>query len=142
MRKHIAFALFIALFMAMTGCGQEPAPVAPANEAPTATTAPNEGAAVAALEAIVEAQGAYFQRNRRYALDYPELVTSRFLREEPTDAETGYKIIMKPSPDASRFTISATPLTPSPTARHLFTDQTGVIHAEQGQDASADSPQI
>ena len=142
MRKHIAFAFFVALFIAMAGCGQEPAVVPPANQAPPAITAPDESAAVAALEAIVEAQGGYFQRNRRYALDYKELVTSRFLREEPTDANTGYEIIMRPSPDAARFTLSATPLSPSPTARHLFTDQTGVIHAEQGQAASADSPRI
>ena len=138
MRKHIALALFVAL----AGCGQEPAPAPPATEAPAATLAPDESAAVAVLEAIVEAQGGYFQRNRRYALDYEELVTSRFLREEPTDATTGYEIIMRPSADAARFTISAAPLSPSPTARHLFTDQTGVIHSEQGKESSADSPQI
>ena len=130
-------ALTLALVLFFSGCGGE-------SSQPTVTTSPpkaaDEHAAIAALGEINKAQKDYFRRYRRYALGFEELVAEHLLKEEPT--ASGYQIRMKPSPDASRYTISAAPADAPAAGRHLFTDQTGVIHAEQGRDATADSPAI
>ena len=107
-----------------------------------APAAPNEAAAIATIKAITQAQADYFQRNRRYALDFEELIMARFLTEEPAAQKIGYVIRMQPSADAARYTVSAVPAVISPSAHHLFADQTGEIHAELGKDATVDSPKI
>ena len=129
--------LMLALALFLSACGQQPSQ--PPAAAPPAKAA-DEHAAIAALGEINQAQKDYFRRYRRYALAYEELVAEHLLKEEP--AASGYEIRMKPSADASRYTISAAPAEASPAGRNLFTDQTGVIHAERGRDATADSPAI
>ena len=81
-------------------------------------------------------------RNRRYALEYDELISQFFLNEEPTVAKTGYQIRLRPAPDAGSYTITATPADTASPARRFFTDQTGVIRAEAGRDATAASAEI
>ena len=139
----------LSLFAIMAGCSQEqvppptPAPAGAAASAPTQPeTSPNEGAAIAGLKALTRAQTEYFQRNRRYALDYDELIAGRFLTDEPSTAKTGYVFRMRPAADAASYTITAVPNTPAPTARHLFSDQTAEIHAEFDKEATLASPKI
>jgi len=112
--------------------------------APAAQTrkAPDESAALDSLAKANEAQAFYFNRNRRYALTFDELIESRYLKTEPGPAETGYDFKLRPAADAQTYTLLAVPATPSQTARHFFTNQTGAIHAEAGKDATAESPAV
>jgi hypothetical protein len=104
---------------------------------------PQEAVAVDLLRKINEAQATYFKINRRYALTYDELIEARLLPKEPSAEETGYDFKLRPAADAASFKISVTPSDPSATnARYLFMDQTGVIRAETGKEATADSPAI
>jgi type II secretory pathway pseudopilin PulG len=128
---HKGLVLVLVLFL--SSCGQS------SPQTPAAKPA-DERAAIAALNDINQAQKDYFRRYRRYALAYDELVAEHLLKEEPT--ASGFDLQMKPSADASRYAISANPTGPSGSARHLFTDQTGVVRAELGKDATAESPAI
>jgi hypothetical protein len=104
---------------------------------------PQEAVAVDTLQKINEAQATYFKINRRYALTYDELIEARLLPKEPSAAETGYDFKLRPAADAASFKISVTPADSNVTnARYLFMDQTGVIRAETGKDATADSRAI
>jgi len=103
-----------------------------------AVKAPDETAALAALKEINSAQADFIRRTRRYAQTTNELIADHLLTAEPK-AE-GYTILMLPSPDAGSYTITATPNTPD--ARHFFTDKTGVIHAETGKAATAESGSV
>jgi hypothetical protein len=109
--------------------------------APATTKAPDEAAAIQALKDITQAQADFIRRTRRYAQSYDELIADHLLSAEPSTEQTGYKIDMRPSPDAVSYTVSATP-SGSAEARHFFTDQTGGIHVETGKPATADSPKL
>jgi hypothetical protein len=130
------------LALLLAACGGTPAPDQKQDQRATGTQkAPDENAAIAAVSQINAAQKDFFARNRRYALTYEELMPL-FLKEEPTAAKTGYDIKLRPSADAASYTIVAAPAAPSPSARYFFSDQTGTVRAEQGRDASAQSPTI
>jgi hypothetical protein len=133
----------IALAIMLTGCSPASAPetAAPAPATTPATPPANEDAAVTVLKEIAQAQKDYFQRNRRYALDYDELIMARFLKAEPSK-DTGYDFQMRPSADAATFVVSAVPTMPSSPARHFFMDQTGDVRAEAGKDATSTSPKF
>jgi hypothetical protein len=104
-----------------------------------ATTKPaDEAAAISALKNINQAQADFIHRTRRYAQTTTELIAVHLLSAEP--AAEGYDILMLPSADAVRYTAKATPRTPD--ARHFFTDHSGVIRAESGKPATAESPGI
>lgn len=137
--------LTILVVMILAGCGGEP-PVQQetAGTQPSATPqkAPDEPAALAAIAAVNAAQKDYFARYRRYALTYEELMEGFFLREEPTVQKTGYDIKLRPAADVASYTVLGIPSAPSPTARHFFSDQTGIIRAEEGKDANVQSPTI
>jgi hypothetical protein len=136
-------ALAIIGLTLLTGCDQQPEqPSSPATAvAPTSSTKPpNEGAALTALAEINQAQASYFMRNRRYALAYDELIASFFLKEEPAATQSGYEITLRPSADAIHYRVIATPISGDPSTRHFLTDETGVIRAETGKDASSSSP--
>ena len=146
--KH-ALAFFVVLTFA--GCsGQEPVvqktEVRLRQAPPTSQKEPDEIAAVAAISDVNAAQKTYFARNRRYALTYEELAEARFLKEEPTIEKTGYDIKLRPAADAASYAILAIPSASSSTSlvppRHFFSDQTGIIRAEEGKDANAQSPSI
>ena len=145
--KH-ARAFFVVLTFA--GCsGQEPVvqktEVRLRQALPTSQKEPDEIAAVAAISDVNAAQKTYFARNRRYALSYEELAEARFLKEEPTIEKTGYDIKLRPAADAATYTVVGIPSPPTaspPGARHFFSDQTGIIRAEEGKDANAQSPAI
>ena len=95
-----------------------------------------------AIAKINEAQSSYFKRNRRYALTLDELVDARLLKAVPTTAETGYDFTVRPAADAQTYKMIVSPVPALSTARHFFTDQSGAVHAENGKDATADSPKI
>jgi len=139
-----SFVIIFAL-VALTACSSPSEPKQPqvqsAAPAPV-QKAPDEDAALAAIAAVNAGQKVYLARNRRYALSYEELMQGLFLKEEPLPEKTGYDINLRPSADATRYTISANPATPSPTVRHFFSDQTGEIRAEQGKEANAQSPAV
>ena len=105
---------------------------------PQDTKPPDESAAIAALKDINRAQADFIRRTRRYAQRTEELIADHLLTAEPS-AE-GYALSMLPSADAVSYTARATPAQPA--ARHFFTDQTGVIRAENGKPATAESPEI
>lgn len=114
----------------------------PAAGQPAPAKAPDENAALDAIAKINEAQSNYFKRNHRYALTLDELIEGRLLNSEPTTAQTGYEFKLRPAADAQTYKLSAAPAASSPTARHFFTDESGVVHAEDGKDATAGSPKI
>jgi hypothetical protein len=125
--------LIFATIMLLSGCSSSP------DSATTTAAAPDEKAAIAALGQINRAQKDFFRRSRRYALTYEDLIAEKLLAAQPT--APGYDIQMKPSPDASRYTITAAPQA-SPTARYLFMDETGVVRGEPGKTATAASPPV
>jgi hypothetical protein len=138
-------ALAFLVVMTLAGCGeQEPVrkeiKVFPASG--PSPNAPDEIAAVAAISDVNAAQKTYFARNRRYALTYEELTGALFLKEEPTVQKTGYDIKLRPAADAATYIVLGIPSLRSSAARHLFSDQTGIIRAEEGKDANAESPAI
>jgi hypothetical protein len=94
------------------------------------------------LQQVNRAQEDFIRRTRRYALTYDELVAEYLLKEQPTGEATGYDIVLKPSPDAVSYSVIATPRSEASNFRHFFTDKTGVIRAETGRAATAESPQI
>ena len=123
------------LLALLASCGSQPTEQSTPSPAPgvgaqASTAPPNEEAATAALNEINRAQMEYFQRNRRYALDYDELIAARFLSNEPQAAEMGYEIRMRPAADAATYTVTATPAGTPPAgsnARRMSTNQTGEI---------------
>jgi hypothetical protein len=137
--------LLIAVLAGWAGCSQSPesgpGPATAAESASPSKPADEQGA-LAALAEINNAQSDYFTRSRRYAITYDELIETLFLKAEPSADAIGYDIRLRPAADASRYTVIATPLASSPTVRHFLTDQTGVIRAEQGKDATVDSPAV
>jgi uncharacterized lipoprotein len=134
------------VIVTLAGCaGSPPAPQQQpdAQAAPTPKPQePNEAAAMEAIGAVNTAQKNYMARYRRYALSYEELMQGVFLKEEPVAEKTGYEIKLRPTADAVRYTIIATPARASTTARHFFSDQNGDIRAELGKDATAESPTV
>ena len=101
----------------------------------TTAKPPDEAAALSALKQINQAQADFIRRTRRYAQGTDELIADRLLSGTP--AAEGYSIRMLPSPDAGSYTVEATPSDPA--ARHFFTDKTGIIRAETGKPATAES---
>jgi hypothetical protein len=126
----IVVGLCVAVLLLVSCSGEKPA-TPDAGSKP-----PDEAAAVAALKAINDAQADFIRRTRRYAQTMNELIAGRLLNEEPS-AE-GYTIQMLPSADAVSYTATAIPRTPD--GKHFFTDKTGVIRAETGKAATAESP--
>ena len=137
--------LAFLIVMVLAGCGGQP-PVqqeAPATPPPAPPQkAPDEPAALAAIADVNAAQKTYIARYRRYALTYDELTEVLFLKEEPTVQKTGYDIKLRPAADAASYIVLGIPSAPSSTARHFFSNQTGVIRAEQGKDANVQSPGV
>jgi len=129
------------------GCSS-PAPTtqsnAPATFATPAAAKPaDENAALDAIRKTTEAQATYFKVNRRYALTYEELVEAHLLASEPSAGQTGYDFKLRPAADAQTYKLSVVPAdSGATTVRRFFVDQTGVIHADAGKDASAESPVV
>ena len=101
----------------------------------------DENAAVQFLSDLSKAQNDFHLRTRRYALTTDELIDAHFLKAEPSD-KTGYDFTMRPAPDAESYVIIAKPLQAAAAAHSFFMDQTGVIHAEVGKEATASSPKL
>jgi len=99
-------------------------------------------AAVAAIRNVNQAQSDYRKRFRRYAIDYPELIESLMMRTEPLKDKTCYDLTLRPAANAGSYTLLAEPVNPSSTKRFFFSDQTGLIRAETGKPASAQSPKV
>jgi hypothetical protein len=131
-----AIALLTLGLLASCGSSGEPATQS------TPTKAPDENAALASISKISEAQSTFFKLNRRYALTFDELVQGRLLDAEPAASQTGYEFKLRPAADAQTYNLSISPIAASSPARHFFTDQSGVIHAEAGKDATIDSPAL
>jgi hypothetical protein len=114
-----------------------------ASSAPAATHAPDETATIDAIRKVVEGQATYFKVNRRFALSFDELLEAHLLTSEPSAAQLGYEFKLRPAADAQTYKLSAVPSDASAnSARSFFTDQTGIIHAETGKEATADSPAL
>ena len=145
MKTRLAL-LFAGLFL--TACGNSSTPsnsgsnAAPTPAAPTpaAPTNLNERAALDVIGKINEAQVTYFKLNRRFALTFEELIDAKLLAADPTTTQSGYEFKLRPAADAQTYTLAAVPAVASTDARYFFTDQSGIIRAETGKDASADSP--
>jgi hypothetical protein len=132
----------------LLGACSSPAPTtqsnAPAASAsPTATKPADETSALDAIRKTTEAQATYFKINRRYALNYEELVEAHLLTSEPSAGQTGYDFKLRPAADAQTYKLSVAPADSGASAgRRFFADQTGVIHAETDKDASVESPTL
>jgi hypothetical protein len=131
LRTRITTLLAVSLFL-LHACN--------APDDTTAPKAPDEAAAVAALKEINRAQEDFIRRTRRYSQTFDELIVQHLLNAEPAVETTGYSFLLRPSPDAVSYTVTATPSAPE--ARHFFTDQTGVIRAESGKPATSTSPEM
>jgi hypothetical protein len=141
--KTVPVLLFAVLIL--NGCSNNtPTMKTEVKTAPAGTAkAPNENAALDALRKINEAQATYFKINRRYALTFDELVEARLLNAEPSAAATGYDFKLRPAADAQTFKLSVTPASTNSTgATYFFMDQTGVIRAETGKEATTESPAV
>ena len=143
-KKGIAFLLLGVLLAA---CGNEPAPTMQKNSQPAAPTTaapkpPDEDAALDGIKKVIDGQATYFKVNRRYALTFDELLEARMLAAEPTAAQTGYEFKLRPAADTQTYKLFVSPAAASATARSFFTDNKGVIHAETGKDATAESPAL
>jgi hypothetical protein len=115
----------------------------PASPSSAAARAPDENAALDSIRKIVDAQSTHFKLNRRYALTFDELVEARLLNGEPSSAQIGYEFKLRPAADAQTYRLSIVPAdSAAATARSFFTDQTGVVRAEAGKEATADSPPV
>jgi len=130
MRVH-RIVLALPLILLVLSCTSEP-------PAPPRDPKDLEHAAIANLGEINRAQADFLRRTRRYAQSFNELIAERLMQAEPPE-DSGYKFSLYPSPDAVSYTLTATPLAPG--ARHFFTDQTGIIRAEQNKPATAGSPE-
>lgn len=109
----------------------------------SAARAADENAALGAIRQVNEAQSTHFKLNRRYAITLEELVTARLLNAEPTAEQTGYDFRLRPAADAQTYRLIVTPSDASASsARRFFLDQTGVIRAEVGKEATAESPAV
>src|SRR5262249_33791491 len=135
-KTGITILSILILATLLMGCSNS---VAPAKQ--TDTKAPDEKAALDAIAKINSAQATYFKLNRRYALTYDELIEAHLLNSEPTPAQTGYEFRLRPAADAQTYKLSVVPSS-SGAGRSFFTDQTAVVRAESGKEATADSPQI
>ena len=137
-------SLLVALvLLALAGCGSAPPPEPQQQQQPAPPPkAPDENAALSAITRINDGQKDYHGVNRRYALTFEELMEGHFLRVEPTIANTGYDVKLRPAADAASYVVLGIPSPPSPAIRYFFSDQTGVIRAEQGKDANAQSPPV
>jgi hypothetical protein len=139
--------LLLAVIM-LAGCGGNTTPSmqTTAKEAapgqPSNSKAPDESAALDTIAKVNDAESSYFRRNRRYALSFDELVEAHLLNSVPASAQTGYDFTLRPSADAQTYKLAVNPSSPSPTARHFFSDESGTVRAEAGRDAAADSPKI
>ena len=135
-RVKIAISLLILAF-GLAACSSAP------TMQKQATKAPDENAALDAVRKTNEAQGTYFKVNRRYALTFEELIDAHFLSSEPSASQTGYDFKLRPAADAQTYKLLVTPAdATASSSRRFFTDQTGVIHAETGKDATAESPEL
>lgn len=104
----------------------------------------NESSAIYNLRAVISAQAGFFSANSRFATGFDELTTASppFLNGDWGSAErSGYEFTME-GEDAD-FTSNANASAYGVTGvRGFFTDSTGIIRANQGADADADSPPI
>jgi hypothetical protein len=133
------YIALILLGAALTACGGT---ASKDSNSATGGKAPDENAALETMRKVNEAQSTYFKLNRRYAIGYDELVAAHLLDGEPTAAQTGYDFKLRPTADAQTYKISVVPGGGSTAVRYFYTDQTGVIRAEAGKDATADSPEV
>jgi hypothetical protein len=136
----------LVLTMSLAACASETtAPTqtsSAASSTPASAKAPDENAAMDALRKTAEAQTTHFKMNRRYALTYEELVTARLMPSEPTATQTGYEFRLRPAADAQTYRLSVVPSDAAATsARSFFLDQSGIIRAEAGKEATASSPE-
>jgi hypothetical protein len=131
-------SFLLAILLMASGCGQRPEE----SVTPASPKVSDEAAAVAMLKLINQAQQDFIRRTRRYALTFDELVEARLLSARPDPLTTGYNVRLRPSPDAVSYTVIATPANPGPSARHLFSDNTGKVRAEADHEASAASPEV
>jgi hypothetical protein len=102
----------------------------------------SEAAALQAVRDIVEAQDNYMATQRRYGLNVEDLVAQILLPEDPSRAGLGYRISLRGSPAADRYTVSAEPTSGVGEKRSFFADSSGVIRSELGQPATVDSPEV
>jgi hypothetical protein len=130
------------IVLILAACGGKTTPGANTQEVANVKVV-DETAVLDSISKINEAQANYFKRNRRYALTLDELVDARLLKDIPTTSQTGYDFTLRPAADAQTYSMSVNPVNSSSSAaRHFFTDQSGAVRAENGKDATADSPKI
>jgi uncharacterized lipoprotein YmbA len=144
--RRVKTRLAVLLGTALAACsGESPTmqpKTSPGPASPAATSAPDENAALAVVRQTSEAQATYFKVNRRYALTYDELIEGRLLKSAPS-AQTGYDFKLRPAADAQTYRLSVVPVASNATTvRQFFTDQTGIIRAETGKEATAASPEV
>ena len=98
------------------------------------------GSAIQSLRTITTAENLYDRRFRIYASLVDLAPEGTLAPDLASGTKGGYDFALVLSPDAKRFTITASPqLT---TAAYFFTDNTAVIRFNDGAPADATSPPI
>jgi hypothetical protein len=139
-KTHIALIVF---GIVLAGCsGSSPATPTASQTSTPAAVKPDETVALTLIRKINEAEATFFKINRRYAIEFEELIEAHLMDSQPSSPATGYKFNLHPTPDAAAYKMSVVPSDSSAPVRHFFTDQSGVIHAETGKDATAESPTV
>ena len=134
-------AIALVTLAILVGCNTTPAPTMQSSQ-PAAAKPPDENAALAVISKINEGQSIYFKLNRRYALDFDELIKAHQLDREPSTADTGYDFKLRPAAEAQTYRLSVVPARSGVASRSFFTDQTGAVRAETGKEAGPDSPAL
>lgn len=108
----------------------------------------NEPAALAALRSISSAQRIYGVSNNGHYGTFAQLVQAGSLdsRFDSSPKVSGYVLTMKVTTAAGgaedSYSVNADPDGPGLTGRHFFMDQSGLIHANNSQAATAADPPL
>ena len=147
MRNRIAVVIIVLVTMA--ALAQTPAEQAP--PAPQPAYQPKfagdpahsdaEAAALGYMRTLVGAQRIYYKRHQSYATSLHQLAgQGSFSRRMERTDRGDYTVHFRSTGKA--YALSLAPRQYDAAHRAFFTDETGVIHAEEAQPASKNSPEL
>ncbi len=99
----------------------------------------SQARALQAVRSASQAQADFMVVRRRYALTLDELVQEGSLAQDPSLDDNGYRIRMRGSPAADRYSLTAEPTAVTESKRSFFVDSTGIIRWALGQAATEES---
>ncbi len=102
-----------------------------------------EAGALGYIRTVLMAQKIYKKKHDSYATSLPGLVHSGSFTQRMTKTDRGdYSVSFHAEPKGTGFSVSLTPKQYDPTHRAFYSDETGVIRAEDNKEASENSPKV